>query len=59
MFQHKYIHRHTWTARGQIFIIGYTVYNEKLADVVPYARVFQGSEIESDHYPCPICMKLR
>jgi hypothetical protein len=43
-------HKYTWSARGQKSITECITGNEKLSSMVLDVRVFQGPEIESNHF---------
>jgi endonuclease/exonuclease/phosphatase family metal-dependent hydrolase len=49
-FQHKDAHKYTWSARGSRSIIDYIICNQKTANFILDVRVYQGPEIETDHY---------
>ena len=48
-YRHKDIHKFTWEARGTGSIIEYVIINDRLKNNIEDARVFRGSEIDSDH----------
>jgi hypothetical protein len=49
-FRHKNIHKYTWTARGYSSIIDYVLINRKTSPFVQDSRVYQGYDINSDHF---------
>jgi hypothetical protein len=48
-YRHKDIHRFTWEARGTKSIIDYIIINDRLKSNIEDARVFRGSETDSDY----------
>ncbi|KAJ4431148.1 hypothetical protein ANN_19743 [Periplaneta americana] len=49
-FNHREIHKFTWSQRGLRSIIDYVLVNRKLVSSIQDTRVFRGSDFGSDHF---------
>jgi len=49
-FRKKEIHKYTWSAQGSKTIIDYIIVNRRLKNLVQDIKIFQGSDIGSDHF---------
>jgi exonuclease III len=49
-FQHKDVHKYTWSVRGARSIIDYIICIQNTANLILDVRVYRGPELETDHY---------
>lgn len=49
-FQHKEIHKFTWSARGSRSIMDYVIANENLSKLFREVRVLRSCDIDSNHF---------
>jgi endonuclease/exonuclease/phosphatase family metal-dependent hydrolase len=49
-FNHKNIHKYTWSSKNSKLIIDYFIANEKGSQLFLDVRTYRGCEIGSDHY---------
>jgi histidinol phosphatase-like PHP family hydrolase len=49
-FNHKNIHKYTWSARNSKSMIDYFIANEKISKLFLDIKIYRGCETGSDHY---------
>jgi hypothetical protein len=57
-YEHKEIHKYTWSARNSQSIIDYFITNEKGAKLFLNVRTCRGHEIDTDHYLVKAKLKI-